>query len=62
MNFILKFVFFFVGLFVKMFSYTLLLFFLFFLGIILFIYINFGDEITIIIEKLHETIPQAIAI
>tara|TARA_B100001769_G_scaffold220815_1_gene181027 strand:- start:793 stop:930 length:138 start_codon:yes stop_codon:yes gene_type:complete len=45
-----------------MFSYTLLLFFLFFLGIILFVYINFGDEITIIIEKLHQTIPQAIAI
>jgi len=45
-----------------MFSYTILMFiFVIFVSVAL-IYINFGNDITFIIEKIHETIPQAIAI
>ena len=62
MNFILNFFLFFIGLFVKMFSYTILMFIFILLGSIVFIYLYFGDDMTFIIEKLHETIPQAIAI
>ena len=62
MNFILNFFLFFIGLFVKMFSYTILMFIFILLGSIIFIYLYFGDDMTFIIEKLHETIPQAIAI
>ena len=62
MNFILNFFLFFIGLFVKMFSYTILMFLFILLGSIIFIYLYFGDDMTFIIEKLHETIPQAIAI
>ena len=62
MNFILNFFLFFIGLFVKMFSYTILMFIFILLGSIIFIYLYFGDDMTFIIEKIHETIPQAIAI
>ena len=62
MNFILNFFLFFIGLFLKMFSYTILMFIFILLGSIVFIYLYFGDDMTFIIEKLHETIPQAIAI
>jgi len=62
MNFILNFFLFFIGLFVKMFSYTILMFIFIILGSIIFIYLYFGDDMTFIIEKLHETIPDAIAI
>ena len=62
MNFIVKFLFFFIGLFVKMFSYTILMFLFIILGTVALIYIYFGNDITFIIERFHETIPQAIAI
>jgi len=62
MNFIINFFLFFIGLFVKMFSYTILMFIFILLGSIIFIYLYFGDDMTFIIEKLHETIPHAIAI
>ena len=62
MNFIANFLFFFVGLFLKMFSYTILMFLFIIIGLVILIYIYFGSEITFIIEKFHETIPQAIAI
>ncbi len=62
MNFIVKFLFFFIGLFVKMFSYTILMFLFIILGTVTLIYIYFGNDITFIIERFHETIPQAIAI
>ncbi len=62
MNFILNFLLFFIGLFVKMFSYTLLTLLFIFFGLIFLVYIYFGNDITFIIEKFHETIPQAIAI
>jgi len=45
-----------------MFSYTILTFVLIFVGLGTMIYIYFGSEINFIIEKLHETIPQAIPI
>ena len=62
MNFIARILFFFIGIFVKMFSYTILMFiFVIFVSVAL-IYINFGNDITFIIEKIHETMPQAIAI
>jgi len=61
-NFILNFLLFFIGLFVKMFSYTLLTLLFIFFGLIFLVYIYFGNDITFIIEKFHETIPQAIAI
>ena len=32
------------------------------MGFIIFIYLYFGDDVTFIIEKLHEAIPHAIAI
>jgi len=62
LNFIVKFLFFFIGLFVKMFSYTILMFLFIILGTVTLIYIYFGNDITFIIERFHETIPQAIAI
>ena len=62
MNFIIIILFFFIGIFVKMFSYTILMFFFIIIVLMTLIYINFGNEITFIIEKIHETIPQAIAI
>ena len=62
MNFILNFLLFFIGLFVKMISYTLLTLLSIFFGLIFLVYIYFGNDITFIIEKFHETIPQAIAI
>ena len=62
MNFILNFLLFFIGLFLKMFSYTLLTLLFIFFGLIFLVYIYFGNDITFIIEKFHETIPQAIAI
>lgn len=62
MNFIINFFLFFIGLFIKMFSYTILTFLLIFLGLIFFLYIYFGEEIVFIIEKFHETIPQSIPI
>ena len=62
MNFIVKFLFFFIGLFVKMFSYKILMFLFIILGTVTLIYIYFGNDITFIIERFHETIPQAIAI
>ena len=62
MNFIVKFLFFFIGLFVKMFSNTILMFLFIILGTVTLIYIYFGNDITFIIERFHETIPQAIAI
>jgi len=45
-----------------MFSYTVLLFLFLIIGLVSLIYIYFGDDITFIIERLHETIPQAIPI
>ena len=45
-----------------MLSYTLLTFLFLIGGLILLAYIYFGNEINIIIEKFHETIPQAIPI
>lgn len=45
-----------------MFSYTILMFFFIIIILLTLIYINFGDDLTFIIEKIHETIPQAIAI
>jgi hypothetical protein len=45
-----------------MFSYTILMFFFIIIVLLTLIYINFGDDLTFIIEKFHETIPQAIAI
>ena len=62
MNFLLSFFIFFIGLFVKMFSYTLLTFVFIFIGFLFLIYIYFGRDITFIIERFHETIPQAIQI
>ena len=62
MNFIINFFLFFIGLFIKMFSYTILTFLFIFLGLIFFLYIYFGEEIVFIIEKFHETIPQSIPI
>lgn len=62
MSFILKFFLFFFSFFIKMFSYTILTFVLLFVGLGTMIYIYFGSEINFIIEKLHETIPQAIPI
>jgi len=61
-KFILNFFLFFISLFLKMFSYTLLTFLFIFISIIFFLYIYFVNDITFIIEKLHETIPQAIPI
>ena len=62
MNFIINFFLFFIGLFVKMFSYTLLTFLFVLFGIIFLAYIYLGSDITFIIEKFHETIPQSILI
>ena len=62
MNFIARILFFFIGFFVKMFSYTILMFIFVILVSVALIYMNFGNDITFIIEKIHETIPQAIAI
>ena len=45
-----------------MFSYTILTFLFIFIILIFLIYIYFGSEITFIIEKFYETIPQAIPI
>ena len=45
-----------------MFSYTILMFLFIILGTVTLIYIYFGNDITFIIERFHETIPQAIAI
>ena len=45
-----------------MFSYTILTFILLFFGFGIIIYIYFGSEINFIIEKFHETIPQALPI
>lgn len=62
MNFIIRSLFFFIGIFVKMFSYTILMFIFIIFVLVTLIYINFGNDITFIIEKFHETIPQAISI
>ncbi|MAZ79773.1 MAG: hypothetical protein CMD72_03405 [Gammaproteobacteria bacterium] len=62
MNFIIRALFFFIGIFVKMFSYTILMFIFIIFVLVALIYINFGNDITFIIEKFHETIPQAISI
>ena len=62
MNFIIRSLFFFIGVFVKMFSYTILMFIFIIFFLVALIYINFGNDITFIIEKFHETIPQAISI
>ena len=62
MNFIIKFFLFFIGFFVKMFTYTILTFVFLFVGMSALIYIYFGNDITLIIQKFHETIPQAIPI
>ncbi len=62
MSFILNFFLFFIGLFVKMFSYTLLTFVFIFFTLMFLVYIYFGNEITFIMEKFHETIPHAIPI
>ena len=45
-----------------MFSYTILTFVFLSLGLSALIYIYFGNDIIMIIEKLHETIPKAIPI
>jgi len=45
-----------------MFSYTLLTFVFIFFTLIFLVYIYFGNEITFIMEKFHETIPHAIPI
>ena len=45
-----------------MFSYTILMFIFIIFVLVALIYINFGNDITFIIEKFHETIPQAISI
>jgi len=52
--------FFFIGIFVKMFSYTILMFIFIIFVLVTLIYINFGNDITFIIEKFHETIQQDI--
>ena len=62
MNFIIRALFFFIGILVKMFSYTILMFIFIIFVLVTLIYINFGNDITFIIEKFHETIPQAISI
>ncbi len=62
MKFFLNFFLFFIGLFIKMLSYTLLTFLFIFIGIVFLIYIYFINDITFIIEKFHEIIPQAIPI
>jgi hypothetical protein len=62
LNFIIRSLFFFIGVFVKMFSYTILMFIFIIFFLVALIYINFGNDITFIIEKFHETIPQAISI
>jgi hypothetical protein len=62
LNFIIRSLFFFIGIFVKMFSYTILMFIFIIFVLVALIYINFGNDITFIIEKFHETIPQAISI
>ena len=62
MNFIINFFLFFIGLFIKMFSYTLLTFLLILFGLIFLAYVYLGSDITFIIEKFHDTIPQAISI
>ena len=62
MSLILKIILFIPALFIKMLSYTLLTFIFLIGGLILLAYIYFGNEINIIIEKFHETIPQAIPI
>ena len=49
-------------LFIKMLSYTLLTFVFLIGGLILLAFVYFGDEINMIIEKFHETLPQAIPI
>ena len=45
-----------------MFTYTILTFVFLFVGMSALIYIYFGNDITLIIQKFHETIPQAIPI
>ena len=45
-----------------MLSYTLLTFVFLIGGLILLAFVYFGDEINMIIEKFHETLPQAIPI
>ena len=45
-----------------MFSYTLLTFLFIFIAIIFLIYIYFINDITFLIEKFNEVIPQAIPI
>jgi len=45
-----------------MFSYTLLTFLFIIISLLFLIYFYFGSDITLIIEKFHQTIPQAIPI
>ena len=59
MNIIIKIILFITGLFFKIFSYTILFFIISVLVLFFLIYINFGKEINIIIEKIHEVYPQA---